>query len=66
MSVNFTITYFEGAQDDASLTKISNVVTPNGEDITRRFLAFCEARGLPLSVELEIESAARQYAQENP
>lgn len=45
----------------ASTAKVDKVLDAIGQDRTKDFLKFCESQSLPLTNQLEIETAAEKY-----
>ena len=61
MQLNFTINYFVDIPNSTFTAKVVSVVDAADQDITKGFLQFCKEKDLPLTSEVEIQAAAREY-----
>ena len=61
MELNFSINYFVNIPKSKLTAKVVSVVDAADQDITKSFLRFCEEKDLPLTSEIEIQAAAREY-----
>lgn len=61
MQIHFTINCILDIPNQAYRASVQSVVTPQDEDITKKFEAFCSQNGLPLTTEDQIRTAAFEY-----